>query len=127
MKSSMHFVATVVGIVLAGSAAAFLLPDGTARRAVLGAGILALGTQIPAHFLLRGWRRRNDRFIAAIGLGFAQRVVVLVTGIVLFALPGRADPLPFLMSLGTFLVAIAIVESCFEHVRVRNRAATLES
>ena len=123
----MHFVATIVGIVLVGAMAAFLLLDGPARRAVLGAGILALGTQIPAHFLLNGWRRRNDRFIAAIGLGFAQRVVVLVAGIVLFALPGRADPLPFLLSLGTFLVATAVAESCFEHLRVRNRATALES
>lgn len=123
----MHFVATVAGLVLAGAVVAFLLLDGTARRAVLGAGILALGTQIPAHFLLNGWRRRNDRFIAAIGLGFAQRVVVLVAGIVLFALPGRADPLPFLLSLGTFLVATAVAESCFEHLRVRNRATAPKS
>ena len=123
MKPSIQSIVAVVAVVAAGVGAAFpFLHDG-ARRAVLGAAVLVLGTQIPLHFLLKGWRTRNDRFLAAIGAGFGARVLVVVLGVVLFVVPGRTEPVPFLVSLGAFLVATVFAESLIEHRRVRGGTA----
>ena len=119
----MTFVATAVGLVVAGILVAWPLGDDAVRRAVLGAGILTLGTQLPLHFLLKGWRTRNDRFFAAIGAGFGARVLVIVVGVVFFVVPGRTEPLPFLLSLGAFLLAAVFAESIIEHRRLRGGSA----
>ena len=122
MKQSMTFVATSAAIVVGGALATWpFLTDG-ARRAVLGAGILTLGTQLPTHFLLKGWRTRNDRFLAAIAAGFAARVLVLALAVVFFVIPGRTEPLPFLLSLGAFLLALVFAESFIEHRRLRGES-----
>ena len=123
----MQFIAASVGIVAAGVLVAFPFLGEGPRRTVLGAGALALGTQIPAHLLLKSWRNRKDRFAAAVGIGFAWRVVVIVLGIVLVVLPGRAGPVSFIVSLGGFLVAILFVETWLEHRRRRVRAASAGS
>ena len=123
MKPSIQFIVAVVAVVAAGVGAAFpFLHDG-ARRAVLGAAVLVLGTQIPLHFLLRGWRTRNDRFLAAIGAGFVLRVLVVLLGVLFLVATGRAEPLPFLVSLGAFLLAVVVTESLIEHRRVRGETA----
>ena len=124
----MTFVATAAAIVIGGGARdlAFSSLRG-ARQAVVGAGILTLGTQLPTHYLLKHWRTRNDRFFAAIGTGFAVRVAVVVLGVLLFVVPGRAEPAPFLLSLGGFLVAVLLAESCLEHLRLRADAPPVES
>lgn len=123
MKPSIQFIVAVVGVVAAGVGVTFPFLVGGGRRAVLGAGVLVLGTQIPQYFLLKGWRTRDDRFLAAIGAGFALRVLVLVAGIVFFVVPGRTEPLPFLLSLGAFLLAAVFAESIIEHRRLRTPAA----
>ena len=119
MKPSIQFIAALVAVVGAGVGAAFLFLNEGARRTVLAAAILMLGTQIPQHFLLRGWRTRDDRFLWAIGAGFALRVLVLVAGVAFFVVPGRTEPLPFLLSLGGFLLAVVFAESIIEHRRLR--------
>ena len=123
MKPSIQFIVALVAVVGAGVGAAFLFFNEGARRAVLAAAILILGTQIPQYFMLKGWRTRNDRFLAAIGTGFALRVLVLVAGVVLFVVPGRAEPLPFLLSLGVFLLTVVFAESIIEHRRIRGESA----
>ena len=123
MKPSIQFIVAVVAVVAAGVGAAFpFLHDG-ARRAVLGAAVLVLGTQIPLHFLLRGWRTRSDRFLAAIGAGFVLRVLVVLLGVLFLVATGRTEPLPFLVSLGVFLLAVVVTESLIEHRRVRGGTA----
>ena len=119
----MTFIVTAVGIVAVGVLATWPFLAEGARRAVVGAGILVLGTQLPLHFLLKGWRNRNDRFIAAIVAGFAGRVAVLALAIVVFVMPGRVPPGPFLLALGGFLVALLFAESYFEHHRIRGGMA----
>ena len=123
MKQSMTFVATAAAIVVGGALATWPFLTQGARRAVLGAGILTLGAQLPTHFLLRGWRRRNDRFLAAIAAGFAARVLVLVLAVVFLVVPGRTEPLPFLLSLGAFLLTLVFAESFIEHRRARSGSA----
>lgn len=123
----MTFVATAAAIVVGGVLVTWPFLAEGARQAVLGAGILTLGTQLPTHFLLKGWRTRNDRIFAAIGAGFAARVAVVVLGVLLFVLPGRAEPAPFLLSLGGFLVAVLVAESFLEHRRLRARASPARS
>ena len=120
MKPSTTFVTTVTGVVLAGSIASWPFLAGDARGAVLASALLALGTQIPMYFLLKGWRSRNDRFLAAIGLAFASRVAVLAAAIFIFVVPGRVPAAPFLVALGGFLVAILFAESILESRRVRS-------
>lgn len=115
----MTFIATAVAIVVGGILVTWPFVAQEARRAVAGAGILALGTQLPTHFLLRGWRDRTDRFFLAIGAGFAVRFLVVILGAVFFVLPGRVEPFPFLHSLGGFLVAVLFAESLFEQRRLR--------
>lgn len=123
MKPSIQFIVALVAVVAAGVGVAFpFLHDG-ARRAVLGAAILVLGTQIPLHLLLRGWRTRNDRLLVAIGTGFALRVLVLAAGILFFVVPGRTEPLPFLLSLGGFLLTVVFAESVIEQRRLRGESA----
>ena len=123
MKPSIQFVVALVGVVAAGAGATFPLLQEGGRRAVLAAAALVVGTQIPQHFLLRAWRNRDDRFLAAIGVGFTLRVLVLVLGVVLFVVPGRTAPLPFLVSLGAFLLAVVFAESVIEHRRMRGGSA----
>ena len=123
MKPSIQFVVALAGVVAAGAGATLPFLHEGGRRAVLGAAALVLGTQIPQHFLLRGWRNRDDRFLAAIGAGFALRVLVLALGVVLFVVPGRTEPLPFLVSLGAFLLAVVFAESVIEHRRLRGEPA----
>lgn len=123
MKPSIQFIVALVAVVAAGVGVAFpFLHDG-ARRAVLGSAVLVLGTQIPLHLLLRGWRTRNDRLLAAIGTGFALRILVLGAGILFFVVPGRTEPLPFLLSLGAFLLTVVFAESIIEQRRLRGESA----
>ena len=123
MKPSIQFIVALVAVVGAGVGAAFLFFNGGARRAVLAAAILILGTQIPQYFLLKGWRTRNDRFLAAIAAGFTLRVLVLVAGVVFYVVPGRTEPAPFLLSLGAFLLTVVFAESIIEHRRIRGESA----
>jgi hypothetical protein len=123
VKPSIQFIVALVAVVVAGVGATFPFLHEGARRAVLGAAILALGTQVPLHFLLKGWRTRNDRFLAAIGAGFALRVLVVLLGVLFLVATGRAEPLPFLVSLGAFLLAVVVAEALIEHRRVRGGTA----
>lgn len=123
----MTFVATAAAIVVGGVLVTWPFLGEGARQAVLGAGVLALVTQLPTHFLLKGWRTRNDRIFAAIGAGFAARVAVVVLGVLLFVVPGRAQPAPFLLSLGGFLVAVLLAESFLEHRRLRGDVSPVGS
>ncbi len=123
MKPSIRFIVILVAVVGAGIGIAFPFLHEGARRAVIGAAILVLGTQIPLHLLLRGWRTRNDRLLAAIGTGFAMRVLVLGAGILFFVVPGRTEPLPFLLSLGAFLLTVVFAESIVEQRRLRGGSA----
>lgn len=127
MKQSMRFAAALGGVAIIGVLVTWPFLEVGARRAVLGAAILAVGTQLPAHLLLKGWRTRNDRFFAAIGAGFALRVLIIAAGIAAFVIPGRAEPAPFLLALGGFLLASILAESCLEHRRLRADAAAVES
>lgn len=119
MKQSMTFVATAAAIVVGGVLVTWPFLGEGASRAVLGAGVLVLGTQLPMHFLLKRWRSRNDRFMAAVGAGFLGRVAVLALAIVVFVVPGRVAAGPFLLALGGFLVALLFAESYLEHLRIR--------
>ena len=122
MRHFWTFPATAVAIAVVGSAAAWpFLPDG-ADRAVGGGAILALGAHLPVYFLLKGWRARNDRFLAAIMAGFGMRVAAVALGVVVFALPRRAEPIPFLLSLGGFLIVFLVAESVLEYRRLRGGA-----
>jgi len=126
VKPSIQFIVAVVGVVAAGVGVTIPFLHEGGRRAVLGAAALVLGTQIPQHFLLKGWRTRADRFLAAIGAGFALRVLVLVAGIVFFVVPGRTEPLPFLLSLGSLLLLVVFAESIIEHRRLRGGSTAVK-
>lgn len=121
MKQSRSFLAVAVGIVLAGTLIGSML-SGDARTALVVAGLVVLVTQIPLHFLLRGWRERNDRFVAAIVAGFLVRIAVLAVAVVLFVIPGRVAGAPFLLALGGFMVVVLIVEAAHESRRLRSRS-----
>ncbi len=123
MKPSIQFIVALVAVVGAGAGAAFPFLHEGARRAVLAAAILVLGTQIPQHFLLKGWRTRDDRFLAAIAAGFALRILMLAAGVLFFVAPGRTEPAPFLLSLGAFLLTAVFAESIIEHGRIRGGSA----
>ncbi len=120
MRRFESFPAVAVAIAGLGSLAAWPFLDGGAHRAVVGGAALALGTQLATHFLLRAWRARNDRFPAAILAGFAMRVAAVIVGVLVFALPRRAEPVPFLLSLGAFLIALLAAEAVLELRRLRD-------
>ena len=121
MKESRSFLAVSVAIVLAGTLAGSIL-SGDARTAIVAAGLVVLVTQFPLHFLLRGWRERNDRFLASIVVGFFVRVAVLAVAVVVFVVPDRVAAAPFLLALGGFMVGILIAEATFESRRLRTRS-----
>lgn len=112
--------AVAAAIVVAGALAGSAL-TGDLRTAVVGAGLLVLGTQVPLHFLLRGWRERNDRFMAAVVVGFAVRVAVLAAAVILLVVPGRVAAAPFLIALVGFMVGVLIAEAVIESRRLRAR------
>ena len=113
--------AAAAAIVVAGTLAGSTLA-GDVRTAVVAAGLLVLVTQVPLHFLLRGWRERNDRFMAAIVVGFAVRVAVLAAAVVLFVIPARVAAAPFLLALVGFMVGVLIAEAVIESRRLRARS-----
>lgn len=111
--------AAAVAIVAVATLAAWPFLAGGARPAVVGGALLALATQLAAHFLLGRWRARADRFMAAILAGFGVRVAVVVASVTVFALTGWSGPVPFLLSLGGLLIALLVAESVVEHRRIR--------
>ncbi|MDE2783975.1 MAG: hypothetical protein OXK77_13535 [Gemmatimonadota bacterium] len=122
MRLFRTFPATALAIAAAGSVVAWPFLDVDAYRAVVGGVILALGTHLAAYFMLKRWRARNDRFLAAILAGFAMRIAAVAFGVFVFALPGRAEPIPFLLSLGGFLIVLLVTESAHEYRRLRGAA-----
>ena len=122
MRHFRTFPATAVAIAVVGSVVAWPFLDADAYRAVVGGVILALGTHLAAYFLLKSWRARNDRFLVAIVAGFAMRVFSVAAGVLVFALPRRAEPIPFLLSLGGFLIVFLVTESFLEYRRLRGAA-----
>ncbi len=122
-KHSKSFLAVSVGIVLAGALLAGPFVDADARTAVFAGGLVVLGTQLPLHFLLAGWRERNDRFMAAVVAGFVARVAVLAAVVAVLVIPGRIVAAPFLLALGGFMVAVLIAEAAIESRRIRALAA----
>ena len=110
---------TAVAIMAAATLAAWPFLAGGARPAVFGGALLALVTQFAAHFLLKGWRARTDRFTAAILAGFGLRVAAVAAGATVFALARWSEPVPFLLSLGGLLIALLVAESVVEHRRIR--------
>lgn len=121
MRSSRSFVAFCVGVVFLGTTGAALFADGGVQGAVLVAGLVVLGTQLPLHFILRRWRERDDRFMAAIVTGFAARVGVLALAVALFVIPERLAAAPFLLALGGFMLAVLLGEAAIEGRRARGR------
>ena len=107
-----------MAIVAVAALAAWPFLAGGARAAVFGGALLALATQLAAHFLLGRWRARTDRFMAAILAGFGLRVAVVVAGVTVFALTDWTEPIPFLLSLGGLLIALLVAESVVEHRRI---------
>ena len=114
--------AAAAAIAAAGSVAVWPFLAGGARQAVVVGAVLALSAHLAAHFLLRRWRARSDRFLAASLAGFAVRAAAVAAGVLVFALPRRTDPIPFLSSLGGFLIAMLIAESVIEYRRLRSGA-----
>ena len=114
MKRALPFAVTAFLVVSSGVLlfAPFLGDDG--RRAILWAGILVLGTQLPLHFMTASWRASDQRFVQAIVAGFAVRLAVIVAGIAFFVVPGRVEPATFLLALGGFLVSTLFAESFLE-------------
>lgn len=110
--------AVAAAIVVAGTLAGSAL-TGDGRTAVAAAGLLVLGTQLPLHLVLRRWRERNDRFMAAIVAGFAVRVAILAAAVVVFVIPGRVAAAPFLLALVGFMVVVLIAEAALESRRLR--------
>jgi len=119
--------AASVGIVLAGAVVAGWFVEGNDRTALIAAGLLVLLTQLPLHFLLKGWRERNDRFMAAVAVGFGARVAVLAVAVAVFVVPGRVPAAPFLLALGGFMLAVLIVEATLESRRIRARTTGSEA
>ncbi|NNF27359.1 MAG: hypothetical protein HKO53_09585 [Gemmatimonadetes bacterium] len=121
MRRALPFVATAFLVVSSGVLlfAPFLADEG--RRAIMWAGILVLGTQIPLHVLTASWRGSNERFVLAIVTGFASRLAVIVLGIVLFVVPSRVEPATFLLALGGFLVSTLFAESFLEQRTLRRK------
>lgn len=117
MRPSLYFVGTAVSVVAVVTLGAFLLGGESARRSTLAAGALTLATQLPASLVLRGWRSRTDRFVAALAAGFAMRVFVLLGGVVAVVATGWAEPLPFVAALGGFTIGLAFAESLIEYRR----------
>lgn len=117
MRSSLYLVGTAVAVVAVATLGAFLLGGEGARRSTAAAGALTLATQLPASLVLRGWRTRTDRFLAALATGFATRVLVLLGGVVAVVATGWAEPIPFVVALGGFTIGLAFAESVVEYRR----------
>lgn len=114
MRRSLPFVAIAILIVSSGVLLCWPFLGDEGRSALTAAALLVALTQIPLHVLLDGWRRSNDHFLAAMLIGFASRLGVIVAGIVFFVVPGKVEPLVFLLGLAGFLVAVLFAESILE-------------
>lgn len=115
MKRSPSFAATALGLVVVLALAAWPLAGDGGGNAVVWAGAWALATQVPLHFLLRGWRRRADRFVAALAVAFAARAALVVASVVVLLATAFARPAAFLLSLAVFLVATSVAEAILEY------------
>ena len=114
MKRSLPFVAVAILIVSSGVLLLWPFLGDEGRGALTVAGALVLATQVPIHLLMSSWRGRNDRFVAAVLVGFGSRLALIVVGIAYFVVPGRVEPATFLLALGSFLVMTLFAESILE-------------
>lgn len=115
MTRSQRFVATAVAMVSASVLASWVVLGPEARTAVAWAGVAVLAVQTALHFGLRGWRGRNDRFYRAIVVAALSRAATVVAvAILLVAAPELVAPLPFLLALGAFMVAVSFLEPVIE-------------
>lgn len=114
MRRSLPFVVSAASIVFSGALLTWPFLSAPGRHAVTTAGLLVLGSQVPLHLLVQSWKGRNDRFVAAILVGFMSRLAVIVVGIAWFVVPGRVEPASFLLSLGAFLVLTLLAESILD-------------
>ena len=115
MKRLPSFAATAPGLLLVLVLAAWALADAGSRGAVGWAAVATLATQMPLHFLLRGWRRRADRFVAALAVASAARLLAVAASVVLLAATAFVPPAAFLLSLAAFLVATSLAEAVLEY------------
>lgn len=114
MNRQTRFYAVAAGLVAAGCVVAWPFLTAPDRMALAWAGVLTLGVQLPLHALLRGWRQDAAKFVRAIGAGFAARAVAVLAGLVLFVIPARVSPAPFLLGLAAFLVSTSFAEALLE-------------
>ncbi len=114
MNRSALFPLTAVLMVSAGVLGGLPFLGGAGRRAVAWSGVLALGVQIPIHLLLGGWRRRADRFFAAVVVSFGVRVITIAAAILLLVVPERVLPVPFLLGLAAFVFATSVLEALLD-------------
>ena len=127
MKRSLPFVAIAILIISSGVLLSWPLLAQDGRRAVLLAGSLVAGTQVPLHLLLGAWRASNDRFLKAVLIGFVSRLLLIVLGIVFWVIPGRVESVTFLVALGGFLVLTLFAESLLDqrHARPSGEASVV--
>lgn len=123
MRRLLDFVAVALLIVLVGVGLGWSFLDEGGRRALVWAGGLVLLSQLPLHVVLSKWRDRNDKFVAAMVLGFASRLLLIVFAIIYFVIPERVEPATFLLALGVFLFATLIVEAFMAQKSIRPQGA----
>lgn len=115
MTRSQRFVAAAFAAVSAGVLAGWMFLGPEARTAVTWAGAAVLAVQSALHFGLRSWRGRNDRFYRAIAVAALSRAATVGAAVIfLVAAPEMVAPLPFLLALGVFMVAVSFIEPVIE-------------
>ncbi len=115
MRRFLPFLITAVLIVGSGTVLAWPFLGGPARSSLLLAGALVLITQVGLHLALAGWKSRDDKLLAAIITGFASRAALVGVALIVFVLPGRVEPVPFLLAIAGFLVTTLLAESVLDH------------
>lgn len=125
MTRSQRFVAVAFATVSAGVLASWTVLGPEARSAVTWAGAAVLAVQSALHFGLRSWRGRNDRFYRAIAVAALSRAATVGAAVILLVVaPELLAPLPFLLALGVFMVAVSFLEPAIESgLSLRGRAA----
>ncbi len=117
MKQVSVFGGSSLALVVTVLAVAWLVMSPQAWTWLAAAGGIALVSQLATHALLFGWRQDPKKFMRAVLVGAAARLMIVAVGLAWVAVSAPTHPVVFMLGLVGFLFGILLIESGLENAK----------